>query len=260
MFEFKKGDTNNLEGKLLVYAFLDKTGIELPRGIEVVKYPAMYASTSPLDIFYFKGCKRNRYMENIWQNLNNEMSSMAEKNNIKTLQIFCVPSVLETLDNIQEIDGDVLYAGRVNHLVLIPPLLTDLVSAYMINYASQLEKRIGVEDISSLSATGNYRDYNPEKLKRVLYDMVGRLMDAVNKRDEKEEKMVVREIRECTKGSVFFPDIVNLVGIARTHKRRKLDLISAYIDKIVAIYDENYEKAARLKKEIERMMGVTGVE
>jgi hypothetical protein len=61
-------------------------------------------------------------------------------------------------------------------------------------------------------------------------------------------------MRKFTDGALFSADIINLIGLSKTGTKRKNELIQAYIDKIGALYDENFEMVMNLTNRIDSLL------
>ena len=235
MLEFMKGDSKNLEGRVLVYVANAKPCCNQHT------YIALYSTTSKFDIkdIPFKELPKSLKSKDLSQNREVDLFAM-----------FSRPLSFESLEETAQIEGDIIDAGRVV-LAMAPPVLEGVTTAYLFNYMTQLEMRLKVSNEDIEGFDDSFRNYaTGEKLSKRLYQLVGPLLDAIKHKDDKSERKAIAYLRHFMKGSSYFPEMVDMVGIAQTKLKNKSDIIAAYIDKWAAIQDEDFEKAQRIKAKL----------
>jgi len=252
MFEFKKGDQNNLEGKVLVYVHNLKPHCE---NCSIYEYPGIYAATNKSDLLEYKNIDKEaiEMVDEAWKRAQ-EMLKELEKYKIRIVPMIFAPARFKSLEDINKINnGDIIFGGEINGLDFAIFSLYGLSTAYLANYMSQLESKAKINKTNfedDKTFTDNYKNYKEKDLKLRLYAMTSELLHAIDSKENILEMIAVSNLRKFTQGADFSPDVINLIGVAQTNEHEKLNIISAYVDKIGAIYSERYEEAAEINKKI----------
>ncbi len=255
MFEFKKGDQNNLEGRVLVYVHNLKPHCE---NCSIYKYPGIYAATNKADLLEYKNIDEEviEIVDEAWKKAQKTLKEL-EKHKIRIVPMIFAPARFKNLDDINKINiGDIISGGEINGLDFSYFSLYGLATAYLANYMSQLESKAKINKANfedDRTFTDSYKNYKEKDLKLKLYAMTSELLHAIENKDSKLEMIAISNLRIFTQGADFSPDVINLIGVAQTNEHEKLNIISAYVDKIGAIYSERYEEAADINKKLKIM-------
>ncbi len=253
MFKFKKGNPENLEGKVLIY-----TSVICPHSEELI-FPALYTSSSPLDVILFQ-TKQMGMPDSIAEELTKEITNQLkeEKNSNSIFKTISTPTNLDDIEDFSLIDGDVIEGAKLNNLRLVTSFLTSLSNSYMTLYLSQLESKVGIEEslneiLKKSNFKESYKNYKPDQLKEKLYSLTGLLIDSVRDKHKPRQDKLIGEIISITKDSFFYKDAINLISVAKGSDKNKIALSEMYIAKIAAIHSEDYETAEKMKKNIENI-------
>lgn len=171
--------------------------------------------------------------------------------------LWCNPYPMDSPKEAETFDGDVVYAGKISKMEKATARLMAGLLVYMDFYHAQLDsqfEQLGATSAGEIEFDDYYRNYSPKELRDKLYSMMGELIDAVMKGDQDEEKKIISELKIFTARSPFITDVINLIGLAQTRGQKSIKIIEMIVDKIVAVYDEDYEKASHLKQAIEKIV------
>lgn len=247
MYKLKKGNPEKLEGKVFAYVH------NLDSSQNGPKYPAIFASTSPLDLLSYQGITPTSENQGLWKMAQEQIKSLNEKKDSCSLSpILGVFDILDSLNDIPTIKADVLFGNEVLNIDSVLPNLTGLITAYMTNYMTQLEKKSNSATSQvQINFKDSFKNYDGEGLESNLYKLSGELLDSLYQKDGKREKETIAKIKLFAEGASFYPSMLNLIGMAQTMHPKKLDIISSYISLAKAIHNQDFEKAALVKKKLD---------
>lgn len=130
--------------------------------------------------------------------------------------------------------------------------LTGLITSYMTNYMTQLENRYdSATSQVQINFKDSFKNYDGKGIESKLYVLSAELLDSINQKNEKRERETIAKIKLFTKGSSFYPSMLNLIGMAQTMHPKKLDIISSYVSLAKAIHSQDFEKAILVKKKLD---------
>lgn len=255
MFKFKKGNSEKLEGKVLIY-----TSVLCPHSEKLV-YPALYTSSSPLDVILFQAKQMgmpDSIAEEMTKEITNKLKEEKECNSKILYKSLSTPTSLEDIEDFSWIEGDVVEGAGLSNLSMVTSFLTSLSKSYMTLYFSQLESKVGIDEslneiLKKSNFTDSYKNYKPEQLKKKLYCLTGLLMDSIKSEHKIQQDKIISDIISFTKNSFLYDDAIKLIGIVKGSNKDKLLLSELYINKITAVYAEDYESAEKIKKNIESL-------
>ncbi len=238
----EKGNMNKLEERFLAYLF--NLNNNEPR------YPVLTAFANPLD------------KSGIVESLNGIGAPEIIKEKIESTPLLpCFSNMLlinerNDLDNLIKEFDDVYNAGKALNINMAKNILESTLNVYFLNYVTQLnEKMKGDLELKEEKFTDNYRNYKKEDLRKKLYHFSGDLINSIDEKDDKKQARIVNELTHFVRNSNFLEDIVAIVDLARSDNEKRLDLINLHIEKIIAVYAEQYEKAADCRDQISVLYG-----
>jgi len=260
MLEFKKGNPEKLEGKVVVYA--ENLGLCGEERCAKLKYPYLFATANLAEQEEIKERVEELMSTELVEKLK-EMGAPQEvldalkdpENRPKIFPMACRQGEFDSLDEIKQMDADVIYAGKISCISMAMQCLMGIAQAYMMNYITQLEESVKTNGVVKPTFTDRYTNYSSDDFRKKLCELVGGLMDTINNQNYDAFNQIKANIVAFTRSSPFFPDVTNLIGIAQTGIRNKLNVMDLYVEKIVAICAEDYKKAGQLDKKIKEASG-----
>ena len=241
MFEFKKGNPENLKGKVSIFF----------REVNRDKFFALVSSTKDSDL--------TKFLEKYIPSRPTHMPLTEDEKTKGGIIYSNMPIEIKDEQELEEFgDTERIYLGE---LFLedsrdIPEILRD---AFMIYYAHYYSQIIGNNSkvqrfVRDIKYTGNfYTDFEPDRLKKKIRSKLSHILDSIqfNRRGDLEEglfdlKMFLRE----------FPNqeiITKMVKVAKSSSVKKLDFLDLLINEIAAVRGENYEEAGAIMKKIKKL-------
>lgn len=252
MFEFKKGDPENLEGRVLAY--LENV---MSQENNLPRYLAIRMVTDPSDLEDGgDSCKK------MLNNLLDKVKLLRKNAELGVSAVFYHQTAFNNLEEISEIIGDVISGGRIYNVSLAEPLLESIIRVYHFNYLNQLEKRMDLQGAGKASIGVVYDSYDNYKedsygFKKKFYSMVAQLWDAYEHKEIGAEKMISTEIKEFTRGSPLLTNVaVNIIGLVRTNMPNKLEVITLYSKLATLVQEERYTEARDIKRRIDDLISL----
>lgn len=232
LFEFKKGNPERLEGEVLAYVYnLAKCK---HKECKKLKYPFLSAIPT-----FERPTKFNRILDQLKPEEDIESELFIER-----------PMDSEQKEeNIFTFDGDIIFSGEVICSAFAYSPIIGTIEAYMTNYFTQKYKRLRI--------TNNYLTATPEEFKKEMYEMTKDLLNSFNKKDVSKTKQIESRIKEFIKGSKFLPEVNNIIGLSQTNVRDKYCIIWAYIDKIIAMQNDEHAKVQEYQERINKLLQQT---
>ncbi len=248
MFELRNGDPEKLEGRVLAYVE------NLHPHCENCKYLGIFVTSNPLDMLDFKSQEAHETAQEAWNALKKEFDNLEEKLGGKVIPMIAHGMKFASQEDAdtagKKLNADVLYAGKVMGQDMARDVLMSAHTIYLANYTTQLMQRMDTASVES-TLQERYDSYQGADLKFKLYAMLGVLLDAVGRKQAKDLQRSIADLRTFAQGAPFFADVVNVVELAKTDRKDKIELMSLYIEKMGAIHCQNYESAAEIKKRID---------
>ncbi len=244
MFDFKKGNSDNLEGRVIIYLNTDTDSFHAFRAeikFEKSEGPKVFA---PIIL------KGSAIIEPTMYDLEVHLSNYQMLDEKQPLEDNC----------------DVIYLGKVHaeNPQSIALALHSGINIYACFYADQqLFKKLIKENkdfAPESESVPDYRTQSPEKVRNFLYSQLGLLKDAISSREDLKEKAVSRVLTDYMKSSPFTQDIDEIIGLARFSDSSSLRLIELYVEKIVNLIQDNpegYMRAGEIKIQIRQILDST---
>lgn len=254
MIELRKGDWNNLEGRLVSYSKL--TNKELAEQIET-PLMAMYASFDPLDFIERMGLNEDgkRVIESLKQSAEKTVEDFRKKGvNITAMPLYGAPIVYEDEQDLMEDQNDIIFAGEWERPECCVEATQMGVRLYTMKYMESFLKKHNVDTPKQkvIPKEQRYTEYIGKSLRTtILNDYVNPIIDARNSGDLERANILGLRLVHFVEGSNFVTDGLELISIAKNAKSKKeYDLIDCYLNKIDAIHLERFEEAARYRDAI----------
>lgn len=248
MLGFKRGNPSKLEGKALIYVH----NLEHKNSPE---YPTLLLGPLDTDQFLLKDYNNipeviKQIMKVSKEDLEKRIKKVSSR--IIPMSVSCIP--VDDEKDIEDIDADadIIDAGTAENMLMAKHLLDSMAHIYMVNYQTQL-RSLKTDKAKKESAEDNYKNYGPKELQGKLYFMIGNLLTSIDDKEKQREKQITNEIRAFMQDYPIQKDIDNLIGVAKTGYKRKIELITDYMEKIVEIHSENYDKVKEINKKIEKL-------
>ena len=224
--DFKKGKIDFLEGKVLVYSSSDPDSIG-PR------YPAVYASHKMEDIVSYIEANNFEFLLN--------SISQSQREGSDNFSCFSISTILKSLDEIPQINGDVLYMGQSKNIFSLSSKIDSFIFSYMDEYIRQL-------DIEPRA--GHLRE---GKFAKKLWEYVGRIRSASLPDDKEKVKRVYLEFKRFMRDSPFLPNLDYLVDYVIKNPNN-LGVIEALVSVAGASHDNDVERMIKFKDKLERLV------
>lgn len=244
MLDLTKGDKNNLEGKVEVYAKIDT-----PEGEKILSAFATIdalAFIEELGLSSEEGKDITEKMEEMKQNLPSEAEY--------SIPVFTTPPrVLEEVD-IMVKNCDAVYVGKFLQPAACTKSIFLTTELYVIKYHNQMLQKAGAvsekikPEINHSNVQTNIREY-------LLRNYVIPMLDSNRHGESREFSQTASNFVSFSQGSKFERDVLELCALMRT-KNPDLELIDLYLNKIEAIRDEKYETAAKIRDQIAQLYSI----
>src|SRR3989338_6983113 len=183
MFELRNGDPEKLEGRVLAY-------VENVRPhCENCKYLGIFVTSNPVDMFTFKSQETHNTAQEAWNSFKTELGALEEKVGGKIVPMIAHGMKLASQEDAdtagKKLNADILYAGKVMGNDMAIDVLMSAHTIYLANYTTQLMERMGPGTVES-TVKERYTEYQGTDLKFKLYAMLGVLLDAIGRKQEKD--------------------------------------------------------------------------
>lgn len=252
MFRLIRGDENKLEGRALFY--LEN---ECDCG-SLGKWPAMYTTKNKEDFIQLSGDYRvqekiREHMSQIkdFNSCEIDLGEGKDKIRVPTVEIAMLD--LKDEEDAQRIPGDIIRLGNIPGCSLAIPTLTSGIDLYIRTYHNQLiTRKMGERSTNNMNIR-KILEYSPEEFSSYMYEVMGKILGAESSRDESRRSLLIKEIEESGKGSNFEIALTNIANILRKGNC-KYQEIEIRIKMIEATRKERYEEAAKLKKDLEKLV------
>lgn len=232
LFEFKKGNPEKLEGKVLVYA--ENLALCGEPDCIKTKYPAVIAEL---------------YLP---KNLSKKLLKKIRSGEV--LSAISYDAVDLSKLELETIKSDVLDGGKISCLGHAKSLLKNLARAYMISYFSQFEEQ-RINKIRKFDFQKSaYLIYDANTLRTILFRIFNSLTELLKRKKINRFDNTIRKLKEFSTGAPFYPDIEDAINFLDTDIPDKPNLIKHYIEKICAIHEEKYELASQHSKKINEFL------
>jgi len=249
MFDFDRGDPENLAGRALLYVRNRRASEE---GLRQPTTPSLLIASNPYDLLIMlKSYDEISPADEkaIIDGRGKAVHEAIEKNPDKPT--ICHPFYLDlTLDvdkiRSQGVNGDVVQVAEVYGCERANHLLGNASRVYMGLFFSQIEEEFGSMDRYDHLPT--FRDLATEQFKEELKRLARQLI--YNTEHRLDDPEIFAALGKLSRGSPFLIDVSRLCKISRSKLNRKLDLMSLYLKKIYASLDEDYVAAAGARDEI----------
>lgn len=246
MLDFVRGNPNKKKGKAILYF----------RNSETLEIYAFIISRNQLELLKIEGFNEEVSMKRICEN----------KEKVPFGYYFVDKGYMNSGDfhSQKYKDFELIYCGRVK-INQFNDLLSSL-SAALNEYNDSYEEQKNFKEptliqISKLNSQlkevfygDSYKDYKGDDLRKRVHTHLACLLDSINFDNEKDREDRLFKIKVFFKG---FPckDIVSKlldVSQQKMPSKRKYRLMSLLSDEIIAIRDENYESAKKIKNKLKR--------
>ena len=264
MITLTKGNWDNLEGKVLIYAKLDNEAAAKHFGTSLV---CSYSSSDILNLAEKVGFEDK--VDGIAQKIKefNEMTaSKFSKDGIKVVAIpfYSAPIFIEDEKDILIGNHDIVFAREWDRFESCVQAVEAGTRIYALKYMEQTIKKYELDNPHSdkkseakLLADETYTAYAGKSLKNVLIqNYVAPIMDAKNRGETERANVLGVKLVHFIQGASFAVDGFELLTLAkRAESKRDYDLIDSYLNKIDAIHLERFEDAAKYRDVIVKAKG-----
>jgi hypothetical protein len=264
--ELKKGDINNLEGKVLAYAKIMDTPEEFSDTVI-----ALYSTTNPVD---FKERFSDIPLEDLDDlekivgetrvNENNEKKDFNDfgDEHKKVYSLFCAifPTTLEEMKIAQE---DVLDLGEFDCPAQFKFAAMGAVQLYIANYDRQRRQKAGMSDNQKNEENKGYEEkenlatyssIDTDMTKYLQLNYIAPIMFEIETDNMTGAKKRAEDFLRFCDESPLLDDAYSMVAVLNSNKSQKrTNLLYAYFNKILAIVSERYIDAAKIRDEIKEM-------
>lgn len=244
MFKLIKGDLDNLEGKVLVYAKNLSTSEYGP------EYPALFSSADIIDILNFQGYTDSAEIKKRCKKIKSDIEKKKQDSGLSH-PIVSICADIASPEDAKKAKTDVIYAGNIPDISFAIPVLVGVSNTYMANYFSQKKK---TKESMDLPFYGSFAEYADDEVVPMLYTFAGELMDSINYNDVSRQKKAIESFRRFAKGSKFQHQVNNVIGVAQTDLPEKQDMMDRYLTQISAILSEDFEIAHQIQIELDQKL------
>jgi len=188
------------------------------------------------------------------------MKEEDDKNGMETqmIPIYFLPMVLESEKDLEDKAKDILYVGDFSEVLNCSVAVGMGLEMYMRRWTEKLmkENKIG-QEVHERKAEDlkNYKTVEKEKLRQYMLDnFIVPMLDSYSANDEKKAGRIRLDFMRFSYGSPFFNYVLDMVNSIKDSNPNP-DLVNAYLDVAEALYQENYESAAKIRDKITAIQG-----
>jgi len=256
LLQLERGDLDELEGRVIIYSMYDQpeSDAEQEGAEEVI---AMFFSTHPADFADKLGMPEGGLAEMAEKEA--QQRAEHEAGSLGVAPLYGAPIQLEASD-IKIASEDVVFSGRFSDVKKCRTSVQIAAQLYVLRYSEQLLVRSGMGSGPGAEASGteqaNYGDIPSEEMRDHLQARyIAPIMHALEDDNCGEAIGVAQDfVRFCGDHGPLTDDAYALAAAVRaapgTHTT---PLIHAYCEKLLAVVDERFEEAARLRDQIRTM-------
>jgi len=232
--ELIKGDGDNLEGRVIIYSKLSMASDDMAS-----KYNKMfrdgqifyiYASTDAAEFSQRTGIDMM-----LFEKVQRCMSIHDEE--IKPMT-FIYNGITDSEDELLAGTEDIIFVGEYTTPSSCMIAAEDAFEFYMVNFEEQWhegQRLLSYKDLAGTTIEKHIRSY---------------FISPYARANGAEKKGIEQALLEFSKGSGFFDDVKALCRVLESKDKNRDYLTDAYLEKITAIHNENYEHAARIRDKI----------
>jgi len=221
MFNFKRGNSRNPEGRATLYL----KDSSRPGGR--IMFPALYVSPNLSDLA-FSGKPIDLSKPNAFLN------PKLMRRGISFYRVFFRP---EAEPSLSDRPGDIVYLGETTRPWAIPRMLDVGMDLYAIKHSAQQQAKKPVA---------------PENFRMTLYNLGIGLMTAIERGQDLRGLAAIRSLIEFGQGQPFQQPVEELTELILRGDPRNGKIMDHYVDLAEAIMLENYKEAAKLRDQIAR--------
>lgn len=260
--DFVRGDKDHLEGTVLLYSHITENSPHSEEDCEEcienaeTRIIAAYVSTDLKIMSEFTTLP----IEELVKGFEKERKSLQESYGIDKKSL--VERVGVRVGRMKEMElktlkGDVVNVGDFDCAIVCNLAIDATELLYFLRYQQQKKSRME-QMIDEIERQKNfsYRDFKGDLEPYLLNNFLIPLTTSIARQDEKAYEDVSRRFKQFSRDSPFYRDaeaICNLSKRLNEKSQTVITLIQAYLGKIVAIHNEEYEKAEQYKRDIARL-------
>lgn len=241
--EFISGTPENKKGKAIFYVKESLSG-----GIY-----ALFSSKDELELRkILNGSINEKIIEEICQK---------KENIVDEMYYYPDPIPVNEEELRQNKEFDLIYCGDINAQTIdeVKKVLFDAYNSYQNDYHNQKRKdhmtvKEAFEINKEISYNDSYRNYNGDDLRAKLNSHLACLLDSINLNRRNDLEDMLFKIKFFFKG-FSCPNLISTileVSQQEIPPKKKNELVSLLADEIIAVRDEKYEKAEKIKNKLKR--------
>jgi len=175
------------------------------------------------------------------------MEKSIDKRNYKLFETFSLIGALAAAEEeIPDISNELLFTGRYNRKQDCLKAVQEGMEYYLQKFYSQMFKK-HVDN-----KEGVYWKINGKGIKKHISGRyITPMLKAVKKKDDEDYWSLKHRFRRFSEGAPFELDIFRLCKLIEVKAPKRL--IKAYVNKITAIHEQDYETAAKMRDKIAKM-------
>jgi hypothetical protein len=250
----KRGNPNNLEGKVTVYSEWNINLSEMPFLTDLIKRSNLGFDIDRVHLSNFYSTNFDDIIKrlNSEEVIHNEHSfKMGDDENFFIMHgVVNMPKIL--IDDVISDEGDVVYAGRWD---------SPFMSKFAIDYASKLyhfrfvEQLLRNKKYENVSKTNNIAIPEGEIGRVIESRYIGRMLDASRGGDGAELERLKIELIGATRKTPYCRDVMKICSLISVGGNPNYDHLHAYALKIKSIEKQDFETAARMRDRIKDFEG-----
>ncbi len=263
MIELKKGDSEKLEGKVIVYSRLNCPDSSSGNCSNNGRVFAMYATDNSDD--FAKRVKSSR--EVLEESDDNHLQKIKEGLlgllgiKLEHVNIYAAPIHIDSEEELLQSEEDVVFAGEYSCPQNCMNAVKTALDFYVLRLMDQMIRASKTdnpceEDKQQPQKTYQEdfesKDPNGRRLKAYLMDTyINPMINTKGKGKFKRLAPLKQDFERFGQGTQFVSDISNICRLMeRNMTLKNLNLIGAYVSKLVAVHAEDFETAAKLRDQI----------
>jgi len=261
MIKLIRGNIDNLEGKVLVFSRLEPMDGES-------QIMSLYAATNLLDFVDKAGLPRESIGE-LEKQIIADARQVKEKMGItcseeefmaKILPIYITPVPISQEGDLYCGDEDVLDVGTFSSPTTCLEMLNEGIKIYMLKHEDSVQRRHGLKPeikdkknkVKEEQTKPTYKNVEkPDFRKYITDNFIVPILDSYSQGKPHLANEVASEFFKFSSESLFVGSVVDLMReIDKTRDRPNLPIIEAYVNMVVAINNEDYVTAAKMRDKI----------
>ena len=248
MWEFKRGNPENLEGKASIY--VHNRALHAHKSDSNLAYPVFRVGSSALDLV-LPGESFKEYSDFILE----EREKMKRFSNEKIEDHFMGFARLFAIKDpkcLFEIPGDIIFAGNVPGVSIGNNILIGASFMYHTDYSYQLSQRItGERKQPKKTPKIEVRTFDESGLVARLNALTIELYGSRELGDSKKEDYIRAQLLQLSERTAFAPQVANILDAFNSNTPNKEKIIELEIRLAGYIHAEKYREAAQLKEELD---------